>query len=160
MRESWSSHPTAAGAETPISGSKKLKSGEESLLTRESTDEYRPVFDGHGVVAFNRTGGSTTTIELLDTATGRVRRLCESCGEVADISRDGRRVLAIKDRVLVTIDVGSGSAQTLLADQDHGPQEAAYSPDGRWISLATYVRGKDPLSGYVLPAEHPSDPRG
>lgn len=139
---------------------KDLESGVEASLTHDDASDDRPVLDRFGNIAFNRTLAGASSISLLDARTRMVRQICQNCGAIADMSSDGRWILAIQGKNLTKIDVESGAAESLLATDRFGPQEAAYSPDGRWIALALYERGKDELQGYVMPARAPADPGG
>ena len=103
-------------------------------------------------VAYGAIEGDRKGVYITNLASGEIRSVCKDCGELKDWSRDEKRLLLISGRRLATLDVTTGSRETVLDDAKYEPAEASFSPDGRWIALVAGVAGQPKLHGMVIAA--------
>jgi eukaryotic-like serine/threonine-protein kinase len=124
--------------------------GRESKITTEPMQVHRALQSQNGaVVAIDAEVKHQRRLYLYDVSEKRTRELCQTCGQLGDISSDGRQILVIEPHVLKLVD-SHGSARTLFHDPLFDPQEVSLSPDQNWIALVTGEKGKKKLSSYVI----------
>jgi Tol biopolymer transport system component len=125
----------------------------EKPVTSGPEEKTRPVLNQEGArVAFLSTGKGSSAIRVAQIETGRVRTICENCGQLRHWSPDERRILAVQGHRLLEIDAGIGTRRVVLEGDAYEPQEAAYSPDGQWIALVVGIAGEPNEQGVILPA--------
>jgi len=136
---------------------KDLDTGRESRLTLDPAYETFPMIspDGSNFAYWSVEAPRQPAIFLAplgnDGQAGPARKVCESCGNLSDLSADGRTLSYIGGVGLASVNGASGE-RTMLAKVH--PEEAAdprWSPDGRWISFHVVI---SPVARrvYVAPA--------
>jgi eukaryotic-like serine/threonine-protein kinase len=133
---------------------KELPTGREVLFTSGDGDHTRPVLNPNGRrLAFFQQSPTSSSIRIVEIHSGETQTLCENCGELRDWSEDERRVLTVRGHSLLEVDADTRSRRTISEGDAYDFQEAAYSPDTRWIAAVVGIAGKPRLQGVVMPLQ-------
>jgi Tol biopolymer transport system component len=132
---------------------KDLLNSRELQVTNGTGHHIRPVLNASGSrIAFFRRLSGTRSIGVVELSSGATQTVCDNCGELRDWSPDETRFLSVRGNSLLEIDARTRSMRTIVEDKSYSFQEAAYSPDAKWIAAVIGVSGKRMLQGIVLPS--------
>jgi serine/threonine protein kinase/Tol biopolymer transport system component len=125
---------------------KQLDTGAESRLTFDPAFETFPIIapDG-GTVAYAAIDDpkfpSIHMMKLEPGASpGPSQKVCSSCGNLSDLSGDGR-VLYYNDPTsgIISLDTATGARAQIARRENRNPADPRFSPDGKWVAFHTIV---------------------
>lgn len=136
---------------------KDLESGTERRLTQGSAYETFPMFSPDGshfayssVEAPKKPAIFFATLDR-DGQVGPAREVCEGCGNLSDLSADGR-TLSYGDKAgVVSVNASTGEKAVMPTDRADWLADPRFSPDGRWIAFHT-IESMVARRIYVAPA--------
>ena len=125
---------------------KDLRTGREMALTVTPSDEVSPVISARGSkVAYSLSGAAPQPIYVIDltslSGSTLPEKVCDDCGEPVAWSADGSRLLYVygRPRSVGLFNIASGQKNSLLHHSRYSLEQAQFSPDGAWISVAAYT---------------------
>ncbi len=128
-----------------------LPGGTPSLLA--SGRVFRSAISPDGThVAYHQPRDDGSRIVVVPAEGGTPSVVCEDCQLVQGWTPDGRRILWGYDnyRGLLAVDVRTGVQETWVG-VNRSVQAGGFSPDGKWLSLATLGFHGAPPAGYAVP---------
>jgi len=136
---------------------KDLESGAERRLTMDPAYETFPMISPDGSqFAYSSVGRPKKPAIFLatldrDGQMGPARKVCEDCGNLSDLSADGRTLSYGDQAGVVSVNGATGEKTAMPKARADWAADPRFSPDGRWISFHTI---DSPVSRriYVAPA--------
>jgi eukaryotic-like serine/threonine-protein kinase len=136
---------------------KDLESGRERRLTLDPAYETFPMISPDGsqfaywsVDTPKRPAGFLAPLGA-DGPTGPARKVCEDCGNLSDLSADGRTLFYGDQAGIMSVNGATGEKTVLAKVHPEFGADPRWSPDRRWISFHTI---ESPVARriYVAPA--------
>lgn len=128
--------------------------GRDMPATPAGETHTRPVLNRNGArLACLRELHGSSSIVIVEISSGQTRTVCGDCGQLRDWSDDEKRIVAVRGHALLDVDAVARSIRTVVEADRYDFQEAAWSPDGKWIAAVVGVAGKTKLQGVVLPSQ-------
>jgi serine/threonine protein kinase/Tol biopolymer transport system component len=123
---------------------KDLNTGRESRLTLDPDYETFPIVSPDGSnFAYWSAQSKQPAIFLAplgsDGKAGPPRKVCEGCGNLSDLSADGRTLSYIDGVGIVSVNAATGERTLLAKVHPEAAVDPRWSPDGRWISFHVVV---------------------
>jgi Tol biopolymer transport system component len=138
---------------------KDLKSGAETPVAANPWPEDTPRISPNGSrVAYVSRLSSGAVIQIWDAPGGATRKLCEACGAPVEWMPDNKRILVAgpsPPRLQIWNTV-TGEHQDLLPALMRPIQDAAVSPDGRWIAITAPGATDACPAAFIAPLERQS----
>lgn len=136
---------------------KDLESGRESRLTVNPAYETFPMIspDGSQLAYWSVESPKPPAIFLMPLdpggQPGTARKICEDCGNLSDLSSDGRTLSYGDQAGIVSFNGATGEKAVLAKVRPNFTADPRFSPDGRWISFHT-IESEVARRIYVAPA--------
>jgi Tol biopolymer transport system component len=134
---------------------KDLESGEEAPITITPEHERRAAISPDGAqVAYIRREETQTNLYAVSVAGGTEKRLIDNIGSFTGWAPDSRRVVywSSGERIQFrTVDLRTGEHVDIVQHPEYDVHSAAFSPDGRWLSLKLLIDPGRIESTYIAP---------
>jgi len=142
---------------------KDLESGRERRLTVNPAYETFPMIspDGASIAYWSVETPNRPAVFFAplgsDGQTGPTRKVCEDCGNLSDLSVDGRTLSYGDPAGVVSVNGATGEKTELAKVRPTYAADPRFSPDGRWIAFHTI---ESPVARriYVAPAPGTAGP--
>ncbi len=111
--------------------------GERVLVPSNQEEKYWPVIRADGSeVAYSAIRGSKSSISVVGTKDGNVRKVCDGCGDPLHFSNDGNSLLTFQGSPsrLAILDRKSGQSRVVV-QSSNDLAEGQFSPDDRFIAF-------------------------
>ena len=134
---------------------KDLESGSETPITVTRENEDRAAISPDGAhIAYIRREGTQTNLYTVSVAGGTEKRLTDSIGNLTGWTPDSQKVVfwsSGQRTQFRTVDLRTGEQVDIVRHPDYNVHSAAFSPDGRWLSLKLLIDPGRVESTYVAP---------
>ena len=117
---------------------RKLGSSAETVLTRMPQD-HSPAISRDGTkIAYSFPQDGRMPIVVVDAAGGAPQQVCDNCGEVEDVSAEGRRILYVTradPSGIGLLTVGAAHDESWLRHPGYGIYNPRLTADGGWVAF-------------------------